>query len=144
MRASTFGGAVLVATSLLAGCTSADPNGDTGASGGFIDDLRFGTGITGNGFTLSGEASTFDTALVRAVWFRLESSANFDGRFVRLYFNGVSNQDYPDCAAADSHICLSQFATTTPGTYEVTAFLVKTNVDIGVETKVTAATLTLK
>jgi len=47
------------------------------------------------------------------------------------------------CASADSNSCLSQLAVSTPGTYEVKAYLVQTVVDIGKETLVASKTLTL-
>jgi hypothetical protein len=111
-------------------------------SGGFKDDLRFGSGSTG--FDLTGESDTFNVATTRMVYFRFESAANFDNRFVRLYFNKLEQKDFAACASADAHLCVSGFAVSTPGTYQVEGYLVQTVVDIGKETLVAKKTLTLK
>jgi hypothetical protein len=111
---------------------------------GFRDSLAFGTGFGGNGFSLTGESDTFEVATTSMLTFRMESSANFDGRFVRLYFNDITNKDFAACASADAHICLSQFPVSTPGTYVVDAYLVQTIIDIGKETFVASHTFTLE
>jgi hypothetical protein len=132
MRPSLFCLASLLA---LAGC---------GSGGSFKDDLQFGTGLDGTGMGLTGISESFDTKTTKALWFRLESAANFDNRFVRLYLNKLEQKDYASCAAADAHICLSQFSVSTPGTYAVDAYLVQTIIDIGKETLVTKRTFTLR
>lgn len=110
----------------------------------FKDDLTFGTGLDSTGMGLTGEATSFTVGSGLTLWFRFESAADFDGRFVRLYFNSLENKDFSGCAAKNTHICLSSFHVSTPGTYEVRAFLVKTNLDIGEETLVVTRTLTLQ
>jgi hypothetical protein len=134
---------VLAGVLALAACGSTDGGSDAG-NGTFKDELKFGTGIDYAAFQLTGEGTSFDTAVNKTIAFRLESSANFDGRFVRLYFNTLEQKDFAGCANADAHLCLSSFPVSTPGSYVVKAYLVKTNVDIGVETEVTSATLTLR
>lgn len=109
----------------------------------FKDDLRFGTGIDYSAMKVTGESTTFSKA-PSLIAFRLESAANFDGRFVRLYLNGLDQKDFAACASKDAHICLSSFSIGNPGTYEVKAFLVQTVVDIGKETLVTSATITVR
>ena len=54
-----------------------------GEEDAFKDSLTFGTGITGTGFTLVGEANNFSLATMggNSLWFRLESAADIDGRF---------------------------------------------------------------
>ena len=110
---------------------------------GFKDDLRFGTGIDYSAMKLTGESTSFTVATTPTVSFRIESAANFDGRFVRLYLNTLEQKDFAACANKDAHICLSAFNVSNPGTYEVKGYLVDTIVDIGKETLVTSATLTL-
>lgn len=139
MRTSSW----LFFTLALAACGSTTTP-DGGSSGGFKDELKFGTGINYSAMQLTGEATSFDLALNRQLSFRLESAANFSGRFVRLYFNGLEQKDFSGCANADAHLCLSSFNVSQAGTYEVKAYLVKTVVDIGEETLVTSATLTLR
>ena len=119
---------------VLAGC----------GGSGFKDELTFGTGIDATGFKLTGASDSFDVSTTKTVWFRLESAANFDNRFVRLYLNKLEQKDFAACAAKDSHICLSSFGVSTPGTYTVDAYLVQTVIDIGKETLVTSKTLTLR
>ena len=110
----------------------------------FKDSLTFGTGITGTGFTLAGEATTFSLAALGggSIWFRLESAADIDGRFVRLYTDDLTNKDYT-AVQETGHLTLSSFPVTNPGTYQVKAYYVKTVVDIGEETLVAASTLTI-
>ena len=112
--------------------------------GDFKDDLAFGTGVDGTGMALTGESTTFTVGGGLTLWFRFESAADFDGRFVRLYFDSLEQKDFAACAAKDTHICLSQFHVSNPGSYEVKAYLVKTNIDIGEETLVATKTLTLQ
>ncbi len=131
---------VLVGAGGISGCGPV--SGGTGD--GFTDGLTFGTGVTGTGFTLSGESEAFALATTPVVWFRLESSANFDGRFVRLYLNKLEQKDFAGCANPDAHLCLSQFSVSQPGTYNVDAYLVQTVIDIGKETFVASATLRLE
>lgn len=130
----------LVAVAL---CASSCLPSEDDATTTFKDDLRFGTGLGGNGFQLVGESETFTKATTSMLTFRLESSANFEGRFVRLYFDGLTNKDFAACANPDAHICLSSFPTVNPGTYTVKAYLVKTTVDIGKETFVASRTITV-
>ena len=126
----------LIAVLALAGCG--------GGGGSFKDDLSFGTGVDATFQALVGVADSFDTRTTSLVWFRMESSASFEGRFVRLYFNTLEQKDYAGCASQDAHICVSQFAVSTPGTWQVKAYLVKTVIDIGQETLVASHTLTLR
>jgi hypothetical protein len=127
--------ALLVGLGLTAGCGTQDD---------FKDSLTFGTGITGTGFTLTGEATSFSLATLAGgqLWFRLESAADIDGRFVRLYFNGVTNKDYT-AVQKTGHITLSSFPVTTAGTYQVKGYYVQTVIDIGKETAVASNTFTL-
>jgi hypothetical protein len=115
-----------------------------GTQDSFKDSLTFGTGITGTGFTLTGEATTFSLQTLAGgqVWFRLESVADLDGRFVRLYFNGITNKDYT-AVQKYGHITLASFPATTAGTYEVKGYYVQTVIDIGKETLVASNTFTL-
>jgi hypothetical protein len=108
--------------------------------GAFKDDLRFGTGIDYGAMKLTGEGTSFAAGPIS---FRVESAANFDGRFVRLYLNALEQKDFSACANADAHICLSAFNVSNPGTYEVKAYLVATVVDIGKETLVTSSSFTV-
>ncbi|MBI5547430.1 MAG: hypothetical protein HY901_26405 [Deltaproteobacteria bacterium] len=130
---------LLVVSSVIAfaGCSG---TGD----GDFKDELRFGTGMNAASMTLTGQAESFDLATTSMLTFRMESSAAFDGRFVRLYFNRLEQKDFSACASKDAHICLSQFAVSSPGTYEVKAYLVKTILDIGEETLVASRSFTLR
>ncbi len=136
---------MLLAITVAAGLALSACGGSSGSGGdAFNNSLAFGTGITGNGFVLSGESTTFPVATTRTgIYFRLESSANFDGRFVRLYFNNIENMDFSGCAGADAHICLANFSVSNPGTYVVKAYLVRPVLDIGTETYVTQTTLTV-
>lgn len=131
--------ALIVFLSLSCG----SPSGKDAGSA-FKDELKFGTGINYSAFQLTGEATTFDKLTTRQLSFRLESSANFSGRFVRLYLNTLEQKDFTACANADAHLCLSSFPVSTVGTYDVKAYLVDTVIDIGKETLVTSATFTLQ
>ena len=111
-------------------------------NGGFQDELSFGTGLDSTGMDLTGEATSFEVGDGLTLWFRLESEAAFDDRFVRLSLNDLEQEDFAVCAAAKVHVCLSQFRVSTPGTYEVKASLVDTG--IGKETLVATQTLTLR
>jgi len=128
----------------LVSCGTLPGPKDAGSGGGFKDELKFGTGINYGAMQLTGEATSFDVLTTRQLSFRLESAANFDGRFVRLYLNSLEQKDFSGCANADAHICLSSFNVSTPGTYEVKAYLVATVIDIGKETLVTSATFSLR
>ena len=135
---------VLVGLLSLAVVSCGSSPGKDGGTSAFKDQLTFGTGINYSAFQLTGEATTFDLATTHQLSFRLESAANFDGRFVRLYLNSLEQKDFSGCANADSHLCLSSFSVSTAGTYEVKAYLVATVVDIGKETLVTSSTFTLR
>jgi len=126
---------VLVTLALLASCGDQDS---------FKDSLTFGTGITGTGFTLAGEGTTFSLKELKGgpIWFRLESAADIDGRFVRLYFNDITNKDYT-AVQKYGHITLSSFAATNAGTYKVKGYYVQTVIDIGKETLVAGSTLNI-
>jgi len=128
-----------IATLLLTSCLTSSTPED-----GFKDELKFGTSINYAAMQLIGPAESFDLATTKMLSFRLESAANFDGRFVRLYLNGLEQKDFSACANKDAHICLSSFAVSTKGTYQVKAYLVATTVDIGTETLVTSATFSLR
>jgi hypothetical protein len=129
---------LILASGWLAGCGSQDT---------FRNSLTFGTGITGGGFELAGEATNFSLSSDGAdIWFRLESAADFDGRFVRLYiYSGTypySQKDYT-LPQPNGHILLSSFRITDPDSYTVKAYLVEEVVDIGVETHVIDAPLAM-
>lgn len=152
----------ILASCLLAGllllpssCTNGadDDSGSSSSSGGgnvgpcgseFCDGLKFGHAMSG--FQLSGESTTFDLSeTTGTVYFRLESQADFSGRFVRLYINYASTntpygqKDYT-LPQSYGHITLSSFRITDQGTYDVKAYLVT---NAGVETHVTTSTLTM-
>jgi hypothetical protein len=134
----------LLVVFLSVSCGSSPGPKDGGTTGAFKDELKFGTGINYSAFQLTGEATSFDVLTTRQLSFRLESSANFSGRFVRLYLNSLEQKDFTGCANADAHLCLSSFPVSTAGTYDVKAYLVDTVIDIGKETLVTSATFTLR
>lgn len=129
-------------TALLAllGCLAAcGGDGDS-----FSNKLTFGTGITGTGFTLTGEASSFSLAALggQPVWFRLESAEDINKRFVRLYFDDITNKDFT--AVQDyGHIVLSSFPVSNAGTFQVKGYYVETVIDIGDETLIASAPLTI-
>ncbi|MGC4122953.1 MAG: hypothetical protein QM765_51965 [Myxococcales bacterium] len=106
--------------------------------------LTFGTARDATGAGLAGESTTFTVGSGLTLWFRLESIADFDGRFVRLYFNSAEPRDFPACADTFTYICLSQFQVSTPGTYTVEAYLVKMSGGTAQETLVATQTLTLQ
>jgi hypothetical protein len=132
-------GPMVLAIVLLGGCEPGAPSVDS-----FSDSLTFGTGIGGNGFDLVGEDTTFSLQdLVGGrLSFRLESEADIDSRFVRLYFNDISNVDF-SAPQTYGHIFLSSFPVLYPGTYRVKAYYVNTVIDIGVETWVASETITV-
>ena len=127
---------LFVALLAAAGCGDPDPQES------FSNSLRFGTGLGGNGFDLVGEAKTFSLAKLdgKPLYFRLESVEDIDGRFVRLYFDDLTNKDFT-AVQEYGHITLSSFAVTNAGTYDVKGFYVQTVIDIGKETLVASATL---
>lgn len=113
--------------------------------GGSKDELEFGTGLDSTGMGLAGEGTTFTVGSGgTTLYFRLESTADFDGRFVRLYFSSVEYKDFSACAAKNTHVCLSGFHVSNPGTFEVKGYLVKDNLGIGEETLVATKSLTLQ
>ncbi|MFA6032543.1 MAG: hypothetical protein WC889_06560 [Myxococcota bacterium] len=119
----------------LAGC---------GSQNQFTNSLTFGTGIGGNGFSLVGESTSFSLKALAGnpIYFRLESEADVDGRFLRLYFNDIYNKDYT-LPQSYGHITLSSFPITNTGTYVIKAYYVKTVIDIGQETWITTSTITV-
>lgn len=129
----TIRSALLVAAALALSCSGGD---------GFKDDLTFGTGMDAAAMKLTGEGTSFEAG--KLVYFRLESAAKFDNRFVRLYFNKIENKDFAACASTDGHLCLTGFQVSNPGTYEVSGYLVKTVIDIGDETLIATRTITVK
>lgn len=131
--------AILFLVLLGAGCG--------GGGDSFHDSLTFGTGLAGTGFDLVGESNTFSLAQTGGtIWFRFESAADFDGRFVRLYLYSGSypyaQQDYVP-PQKNGHILLSSFRATDPDTYSVKSYLVETIIDIGKEDHVIDAPLTI-
>jgi hypothetical protein len=115
-----------------------------GGDGDYQDSLTFGTGVTGTGFTLAGEATSFSLQALKGnpIWFRLESAADINSRFVRLYFNDVTNKDYT-AVQKYGHITLSNFPVTTVGSFSVKAYYVETVIDIGQETLIATNTLSV-
>jgi len=116
-----------------------------GSSSSYKNSLNFGTGLAGNGFDLAGENSTFSVAAVAgSLYFRLESADDMAGRAVRLYFDSVTNKDFPN-PQQYGHILLSSFTITNPGTYTVKAYLVEqVGPDIGKETFVAQSDLLMQ
>jgi hypothetical protein len=143
-------GALLAVLFLMGGMIGA-----CGGGGGdsFSDKLTVGLGITGTGFDLAGEGTTFSVSELgsSSLWFRLESAADLDGRFVRIYIDSLGNdgssapygqKDY-EPPQAYGHIFLSTFRITDPGSYRLRGFHVKTVIDIGEETHVADTTLSM-
>ena len=124
----------------LAACGDATEDPGTGI---FTDQITFGSGLDTVNFALTGEATTFSIGTGATLYFRLESSVNFAGRFVRLYFSDANPQDFPKCASADANVCMSAFAATSPGTFDVKGYLVDTSVNPARETLVASKTITL-
>jgi hypothetical protein len=131
---------------LLAGCTGTS---DAGADGGseFENKLEFGE--TSVGFDLVGKGSTFSVATMPSagIAFRLESAADFDGRFVRLYIYSESGSQSAPYWQRDyvpgqtyGHILLSTFRITDTGSYEVRGYLVTSG---GSETHVATSPITM-
>jgi hypothetical protein len=130
----------LLSFCLLAGCGG-------GSNSDFKNQLTFGTGLSGNGFDLAGENTTFSLALLgpaSQIYFRLESAEDMAGRAVRLYFDAITNKDFTNLQSY-GHIFLSAFTITNPGTYTVQAYLVEqVGPDIGKETFVVQADLVMQ
>ena len=127
---------VLVVSAFLVACGEGDS---------FSNSLRFGTGVAApDYFTLVGESSSFSLAALgdSPVWFRLESAEDINKRFVRLYFDDITNKDFTP-PQDYGHIMLSSFSVSNPGTFQVKGFYVKTVIDIGEETFVASAPLTI-
>jgi hypothetical protein len=98
----------------------------------FVDDLRFGSDIDLQTYTLVGETDTFTrSGGLATVWFRVESSMSFDGRIVRLTFNDVEYVDMQGCAKpATVRICLTApVDIANAGTYQVKAYLMSSAAD---------------
>jgi len=122
-----------------------------GSDGDYTNQLEFGQGLDNTGYDLVAKGGSQPTG---TIWFRLEHANARGDRFVRLYVNypgsGGSGQppipygqhDFTPGAPGD-HIMLSSFRVTDPGTYEVAAYLVEEVVDIGEETLVIKAPLTV-
>ncbi|MBU0676054.1 MAG: hypothetical protein KJ950_15565 [Proteobacteria bacterium] len=128
---------------------SACGGGGSSSTSGFSDQLALGTGLAGNGFDLAGEAQTFSLVATGGgtITFRLESAADFEGRFVRLYINYPTGTPYWQNdiipPQADGHILLSSFRVTDVGTYVVKAYLVSDSGGGVTETHVADATLVM-
>ena len=137
LRCALFLG--LVSFAPVAGCSG-------GGSSDFKNSLTFGTGLSGKGFDLAGESTTFSIAMLGAgsqLYFRLESAEDMAGRAVRLYFDSITNKDFTN-PQSYGHILLSAFTITNPGTYTVQAYLVEqVGPDIGKETFVAQSVLTM-
>jgi hypothetical protein len=119
---------------LLVSCSSKSSDSG-GACGGFSNDLRFGTGMGGNGFDLSGESTSFSVASVNAghdIWFRLESCDDIASRFVRLYIDSGTGTNAAPYGQKDitlpqtyGHITVSSgIRITDVGSYQVRAYYV--------------------
>jgi hypothetical protein len=118
-----------------------------GSDSSYKDRLTFGTGIGGTGFDLLGESTTFSVGLMGStgqIWFKLESSADMNGRAVRLYINGTyAQKDYTN-PQSYGHFLLSSFRITDVGTFTVKAYLVEqVGPDIGKETFVAQSTINM-
>jgi hypothetical protein len=131
----------LVSFCLAAGCGG-------GSDSSYKDRLTFGTGIGGTGFELVGESTTFSVGLLGAtgqIWFKLESSADMNGRAVRLYINDgtYAQKDYTN-PQSYGHFLLSSFRITDVGAFTVKAYLVEqVGPDIGKETFVAQSTINM-
>ena len=124
-------------------------NNNSGCSTEFCDGLKFGHGLDNTYFDLVGVTDTFSVAEMSTgnIYFRLESSADFDSRFVRLYIYSGSGStaspywqnDFP-LPQTYGHIALSSFRITDAGSYEVRAYLVTS---MGGETHVATRAITM-
>lgn len=128
----------------VAGCSS--NSADSGAE--YQNTLTFGTGVGGSGFDLLGEGTTFSVTALgsQAIWFKLGSAADMQGRAVRLYFNDgtYATKDYQN-PQDYGHYLLSSFRLTDVGSFTVKANLVaQVGPDIGKETLVAQATLAMQ
>jgi hypothetical protein len=126
----------------LGGCSS--PSVDVGTETGLTDQLTFGTGLDYVNSALTGEATTFDIGAGTTLFFRLDSSLTFAGRFVRLYFNGADPQDFVNCRSATGSICMTGFWAASPGTFGVKAYLVDAGVSPEKEYFVAGQTIILR
>jgi hypothetical protein len=155
VRMSILGRFVLVVgLGFVAACGSdtgaSNNNSNTsGCSTDFCDGLKFGHGIDNTGFGLVGETDTFAVSEMTTgnIYFRLESTADFDSRFVRLYiYSGTGSSGAPywqndfTLPQTYGHIMLSSFRVTDAGGYEVRAYLVTS---MGGETRVATRALTM-
>jgi hypothetical protein len=134
-------GLIVIATLLTTAC------GQSGGSNSssYTDGLTLGTGENISNFTLTGQATSFSLGATSGViYFRFESSADFNGRFVRLYIYttaGVpAGQKDITPPQATGHILLSAFNVTTAGNYNVKGYLVDS---LGGETHVADSLMTL-
>jgi hypothetical protein len=115
-----------------------------GSQSEFSNKLTFGTGYTASDLALTGESNSFSLAQLGSgpIYFRFESAADIGNRFVRLYFNDIYNYDFTPTQNY-GHILISYIYVSNEGTYQVKADLVETIIDIGKETHVVDATLTV-
>ncbi|MBI5498407.1 MAG: hypothetical protein HY904_25625 [Deltaproteobacteria bacterium] len=117
----------VLSTAVFLSCSTEGSSGTDAGSGGFHDELKFGSSFTG--FNLVGEGTSFSMAATSSnIAFRFESAAEFGDRFLRLHVYNSGGAPYGDDdyvpGQANAHILLSTFRITHPGSYEVRAYLV--------------------
>jgi hypothetical protein len=95
------------------------------ADSDFSNELKFGTGLAGNGFDLAGIGSTFNAGTL--IYFRFESEEDMAGRKVVLDVLNQSGTVYNTYQFPNpqsyGHIFLSSFFIQDPGAYTVKARL---------------------
>jgi hypothetical protein len=122
-----------------------------GGDGDFVNQLEFGQALDDTMFDLVAKGGSQPAG---TIWFRFEHAEARGDRFVRLYVNypGSGGGGQPPIpygqhdftgGTPDDHILLSSFRVTDPGTYDVRAYLVKEVLDIGEETFIVSAPLTV-
>lgn len=122
-----------------------------GSSGTYTNRLLIGSGF--DGAAVTGTGTSFSLASLSNggdLYAHIESGAAFETKFARLYINdGLYGQkDY--CTSCNSvplvngtNVKVGAFRITDPGSYTLKAYAVGTVVDIGVETLLGTATLSI-
>lgn len=98
----------------------------------FTNEMKFGTGLAGNGFELAGMGSTFTAGTL--IYFRFESEEDMAGRMIVLEVMNQAGSLYNTFEYTNpqsyGHIFLSSFIIQNPGAYTVNARLGDSGVSV--------------
>lgn len=125
----------------VSGCNKKDESTPTQSdeqSSQYTNKLTLGTSMVASAFTLGGETSTFTRqGGTAAIFYRLESAADFAGAGVSIKIEKQSGSSYSTIGTypyanpqAYGHIIMSAFAVTDAGSYRATGLITASGASI--------------